>query len=220
VTVVGGALLTQELANQLGVGKQSWALIQWLRWPIVFALLVLAVAILYRFAPNIQVRWRWIFLGAIAFAVLWILATAAFGFYVATFGNYGATYGALASVIILMLWFYLTAVLLVGGAEVVAVFARVVDPSVIEERQEQIRVDQDDAKTKAARGPLGRGNADPESPTIPTKRALVPVSAPRVMTEATGRPVHHGTSPILLVAAALGLTLIGEFLRSRLRLSR
>jgi uncharacterized BrkB/YihY/UPF0761 family membrane protein len=100
--------------------------------------LVIAVALLYRLAPNVTTPWRWVLAGAALFAVGWLVATFGFAWYVGNMGNYGATYGALGSVIVLMLWFYLTAILLVGAATLTIVTASVVDPSALARRREEI----------------------------------------------------------------------------------
>ena len=139
VTIVGGAFLTQELADSAGLGQQAFALLQLLRWPAVFAVLVIAVAILYRFGSSVVVPWRWIFVGAVAFASGWLVATAVLAFYVANVADYGATYGSLGGVIVLMLWFYITAAVLVLGAEVTAALARERSPGSITRRGEEIQ---------------------------------------------------------------------------------
>ena len=97
VTIVGGAMLTQQLAAQIGLGDQAFAVLQVLRWPAVFVVLTAAVAILFRYAPSIVVPWRWILAGAAVFTVGWIIATAALGFYAGNVANYGATYGSLGA---------------------------------------------------------------------------------------------------------------------------
>jgi membrane protein len=138
VTIVGGALITEQVAEQFGLSGQAWTVLSLLRWPAVFLVLVVAVALLYRLAPNVRTPWRWVFAGAALFAVGWLVATAAFGWYVANMGNYGATYGALGSVIVLMLWFYLTAILLVAAATLAIVTASVVDPDTLARRRDEI----------------------------------------------------------------------------------
>jgi membrane protein len=124
VTIIGGAMITQELAEQFGLQAQAFAILQLLRWPAVFAALTLAVAILYRYAPSIVIPWRWILVGAAAFTAGWLVATAALGWYAANVADYGATYGSLGAVIVLMLWFYVTSALLLVGAELTAALAR------------------------------------------------------------------------------------------------
>jgi membrane protein len=137
VTIVGGAMITQELAEQLGLEAQAFALLQLLRWPAVFAALTLAVAILYRYAPSIVIPWRWILVGAAAFTLGWLIATAALGWYAGNVADYGATYGSLGAVIVLMLWFYVTSALLLVGAELTAALARERSPEEIHPRGEE-----------------------------------------------------------------------------------
>jgi membrane protein len=137
VTIVGGAMITQEIAGQLGLRNQAWALVQLLRWPAVLIGLTLAVAILYRYAPSVVVPWRWIAVGAVVFALGWLVATAALGWYAGSVADYGATYGSLGAVIVLMLWFYLTAALLLIGAEITAALARERSPAEIRRRGEE-----------------------------------------------------------------------------------
>lgn len=137
VTIVGGAMLTQEIAEQLGVGAQAFAVLQLLRFPAVFAVLTIAVAILYRYGPSIVIPWRWILLGAGAFTLGWLLATAALGWYAGNVADYGATYGSLGAVIVLMLWFYVTSALLLIGAELTAALARERSPDEIHMRGEE-----------------------------------------------------------------------------------
>jgi membrane protein len=137
VTIVGGALITQQLAEQVGLGSQAFAVLQILRWPAVFLGLTAAVAILYRYAPSIIVPWRWILVGAAAFTLGWLVATTALGFYAGNVANYGATYGSLGAVIVLMLWFYLSAAMLLIGAELTAAIARERSPGEIRRRGEE-----------------------------------------------------------------------------------
>ena len=137
VTIVGSAMLTQQLAAQFGLGDQAFAVLQVLRWPAVFLVLTAAVAILFRYAPSIVVPWRWIVAGAGLFTVGWIVATAALGFYAGNVANYGATYGSLGAVIVLMLWFYVTAAMLLIGAELTAALARELTPNEIRRRGEE-----------------------------------------------------------------------------------
>lgn len=77
-----------------------------------------AAALLYRYGPSRdRPRWRWLTPGSLLFAAGWVLLTLGFGFYVRRFGNYGATYGSLSAVVVLLTWLYLSAYLLIFGAE-------------------------------------------------------------------------------------------------------
>ena len=87
-------------------------------WFAAAALASLAVAALYRFAPDRRdPAWAWLTPGAIVATLGWIAMTAGFGFYAAHFGNYNATYGALGAVVVLLMWLYLSAYVLLIGAE-------------------------------------------------------------------------------------------------------
>ena len=128
--IVGVTLTTRRIVDQAGL-HEVWPWLALLRWPTSFLLLVLAVAALLRYAPDLRTPWRWALLSATAFAVVWIIATYAFGVYVARFASYDATYGALAGVIVLMLWFYLTSFVLVCAAELAALLVRLRSPELL-----------------------------------------------------------------------------------------
>ncbi len=88
------------------------------RWPILAGIVVVALAIVYHYAPDrAQPRWQWVSWGALAATALWLLASAAFTIYVREVGSYDKTYGSLGAVIILLLWFYLSAYVTMIGAE-------------------------------------------------------------------------------------------------------
>ena len=89
------------------------------------AVVVLIVALLYYFTPNVrQPKFRWVSVGAVLAILVWALASAAFGFYVANFSSYDKTYGALAGVIVFLLWLWLTNLALLFGAELDAELER------------------------------------------------------------------------------------------------
>ena len=95
------------------------------RWPVCWSSSSLAVAILYYASPNVQAaQFRWISVGAGVAILVWILASVGFGFYVGNFGSYNKTYGALAGVIVFLLWLWITNLALLFGAELDAELER------------------------------------------------------------------------------------------------
>jgi membrane protein len=103
----------------LPLGQFTEILISVLRWPLLAVLIFLGLAVIYRFAPSLPLpQWRFISRGAIAAAVLWIAGSALFSFYVSKFGDYDATYGSLGAVAILMLWLWLSALIVLLGATI------------------------------------------------------------------------------------------------------
>lgn len=122
--VVSGPV-AQAVGDILGLG--STAVLVWniLKWPLLLAIVVAVVAVLYYFTPNVrQPRFRWISVGAVVAIVVWILASALFGLYVANFASYDATYGALAGIVVLLLWLWITNLALLFGAELDAELER------------------------------------------------------------------------------------------------
>lgn len=91
------------------------------QWPLVSILILIAVDLIYYFAPNFRHKWRWFTPGAVFAVVCWLLISFGFRYYVSRFGNYNATYGALGGVMVLMLWFYLTGIAILIGGEINAI---------------------------------------------------------------------------------------------------
>lgn len=107
------------LFDALGIGGAGLVLAQALRWILLAALVIGALAVVYRVAPDRDApRFAWVSTGAIVATVLWVIGSVAFSFYVSNFGSYNKTYGALAGVIVLMLWLYLTSYIVLLGAEI------------------------------------------------------------------------------------------------------
>jgi membrane protein len=89
-----------------------------LRWPAMFALMIAALAILYRYGPSRRrPKWRWISVGSVFAALSWMLVSFLFSWYLGNFANYNATYGALGAVVGLMMWMWLSAIVVLVGAE-------------------------------------------------------------------------------------------------------
>jgi membrane protein len=115
--VLVGPTLAEKVAGWAHLGPAfawTWKILQ---WPVVFLLVALAIAMVYYFAPDAEQEWIWITPGSVFATVLWLVISLAFKFYVSHFASYNATYGAIGGVIVLMLWFYLSALAVLVGAE-------------------------------------------------------------------------------------------------------
>ena len=124
-----GLVLTGPVADAvgraLGLGSTIVLVFDIVKWPVILAMVVLVVALLYYATPNVrQPKFRWVSPGAMLAIATWVLASAAFGFYVANFSSYDKTYGALAGVIVFLLWLWLTNLALLFGAELDAELER------------------------------------------------------------------------------------------------
>jgi membrane protein len=104
--------------DRIGLGPDSAFILGLTRWPSLFAVLLVALSVLYRFGPDRPAaRWEWMELGTLAAAVLWIAGSAALSWYLSNFGNYNATYGSLGAAIGLMVWMWMSATIVLFGAE-------------------------------------------------------------------------------------------------------
>ncbi|TFD87830.1 YihY/virulence factor BrkB family protein [Cryobacterium serini] len=110
--------ITDAVGAALGLGQTvqlAWSIA---KWPVLAATVVLLIAVLYYFTPNVrQPKFRWLSLGAMVALVAIVVASLGFGFYVTTFSNYAKTYGSLAGIVIFLLWLWLTNLALLFGAE-------------------------------------------------------------------------------------------------------
>ncbi len=117
--------VAEAVGGVIGAGSVAVTVWSIAKWPVILVFVVLAVAVLYYATPNVkQPKFRWISIGA-GFAILaWLVASVLFGFYVANFGSYNKTYGALAGVIVFLLWLWITNLALLFGAELDAELER------------------------------------------------------------------------------------------------
>jgi membrane protein len=117
-----GGGLAEDVLGLVGLGESAVAVWSIVRWPGALLVAMLVYAVVYYAAPNVEIRhWRYITPGAVFGVLAWLLASAAFFFYVSSFASYSATYGAFATVVILLIWLYLTSAVLLLGAELNAV---------------------------------------------------------------------------------------------------
>ena len=121
--ITGPQLLTW-LAHYVYLDRYFIAVWAWVRWPIIWLLLTLVVSMVYWAAPNVKQPFRLITPGAMVAVTAWVVASLAFGFYVQNFASYNKTYGSMGAVIVLLLYFFLSAAVVLFGAEVNAVLAR------------------------------------------------------------------------------------------------
>ncbi len=113
------------VAGPLGVGASAVSIWQIAKWPLTVVVVITIVVVLYYASPNVKLRGvRSVVPGALFALVVWILASAAFALYVANFGSYNATYGALAAIVVLLIWLWLTNLALLFGAELNAELQR------------------------------------------------------------------------------------------------
>ena len=115
IVLFGGVAAAWVSAHGLGMAAFIWNIVQ---WPIALFFVVMSFAMLYYYAPDVEEqKWYWITPGSVLGVLLWVAASAVFRVYLHFFNSYSATYGSLGAVIILMLWFYITALSLLIGAE-------------------------------------------------------------------------------------------------------
>ena len=114
--VLAGEHMAEGVANLLGLGEVftiGWTIVQ---WPLIIGLMLVAVSLIYYFSPNVEQNWRWVIPGSLVAVVLWLVVSLGFKLYVENFGNYNVAYGSIGGGIVLLMWFYLSGiVLLIGG---------------------------------------------------------------------------------------------------------
>lgn len=116
-----GPWAARRFADQLGLTTAMTTLWSWLHWPVLVLLLLLLVALIYYLGPNIDQPFRYVTPGSVSAVVVWIIASLGFSAYVDNFGNYGATYGSLGGMIVLLLYFFVSSAVLLFGAQINAV---------------------------------------------------------------------------------------------------
>jgi membrane protein len=116
VLLIFGPQLGRWIAALVGLGNAFAVAWNILRWPVIVGLLVVAMAIIYYVAPDVEQQWKWITPGAVFAVLVTIVVSVGFSLYVNSFGSYNKTYGSIGAVIVFLTWLYLTGfVILVGG---------------------------------------------------------------------------------------------------------
>lgn len=115
--VLVGPSLAAQVAEWVGIGSSVRLVWSLTRWPVMLFCVVLGMDLVYHFAPNRAARWVWITPGSLLATALWIGSSFAFKVYVVSFADYAATYGAIGGAIVTMLWFYISSLAILIGAE-------------------------------------------------------------------------------------------------------
>jgi len=115
--VLAGPALARYIATTVGLGaafEWTWTIVQ---WPVAFLLVSTALGLVYYVAPDVEQDWVWVSPGAVVATALWLVSSLVFKFYVVRFTDYNAAYGAIGGVIVLLLWFYVSGLAILVGAE-------------------------------------------------------------------------------------------------------
>jgi membrane protein len=117
--------VVDAIGSAIGIGETGQTIWNVIKWPVVLVVLALMIAVLYYSTPNVRLRgFKWVSPGAAVAILVAIVASALFAFYVANFGGYNKTYGALAGVVVFLIWFWLINVALLFGIELDAEIER------------------------------------------------------------------------------------------------
>jgi membrane protein len=115
---LGGVIVLPAALNILGIGAETTLLLKLLRWPVLLLSLGVFLSFVYRYGPcRARPRWRWVTWGSAAATVGWLVVSVAFSYYAAHFGSYNRTYGTLGAAIGFMTWLWLSATIVLVGAE-------------------------------------------------------------------------------------------------------
>lgn len=115
--VISGPV-AETIGNVLGLGGVALTVWNIAKWPVIVALVIVVIAILYYATPNVrQPKFRWMSLGSLIALLVFVVASVGFGFYVGNFSNYNKTYGAIGGVIVMLLWLWILNMSLLFGAE-------------------------------------------------------------------------------------------------------
>ncbi|MEJ1978529.1 MAG: YihY/virulence factor BrkB family protein [Acetobacteraceae bacterium] len=118
VVAMSAIVVVPIVLSFVGFADETAVLLQVARWPVLMAALVLFLSAVYRFGPSRSgARWQWVSWGSVFAAVVWVLASIGFSDYVANFGSYNKTYGSLGAVIGFMTWIWISAIIVLIGAE-------------------------------------------------------------------------------------------------------
>jgi membrane protein len=118
VLMIFGPQLGNWLASLVGLGKVFALLWNIFRWPVSAGMLIVAMAVVYYYAPDVEQQWKWITPGSVFAVLATLVASLGFSVYVSSFGSYNKTYGSIGAVIVFLTWLYLTGLCLLVGGEI------------------------------------------------------------------------------------------------------
>jgi membrane protein len=115
---LGAVVVVPLVLSYVGLGSIGEILLSALRWPVLLAVIIIGLAILYRFGPSRrEARWQWLSVGSVFAAVTWLISSGLLSWYLSSFANYNATYGSLGAGIGLMMWMWVSAIVILFGAQ-------------------------------------------------------------------------------------------------------
>jgi membrane protein len=118
LAAIGLVVAAPIVLSMFGLGAFADLLLRFGRWPALAAMILLGLAVLYRFAPSRRSpQWKWISVGSVSATVIWLIGSAALSYYLANFAAYDATYGSLGAAIGLMIWMWMSTIVVLLGAE-------------------------------------------------------------------------------------------------------
>ena len=128
LAVVLSGPIVEAVAQPLGIGSTAVTVWNIAKWPVMAVIVALIIAVLYYATPNVRLRgFKWVTVGTAVALLVWMVASALFTFYVANFGGYNKTYGALAGVVVFLVWFWITNLALLIGVELDAERERTIE---------------------------------------------------------------------------------------------
>jgi membrane protein len=118
LVAIGAVVVLPLVLSYAGLGNVSETLLRIVRWPVLLVLIMIGLAVLYRFGPSRrEPRWQWLSVGSVFAVVAWLASSALLSWYLANFANYDATYGSLGAAIGLMMWMWISSIVILFGAE-------------------------------------------------------------------------------------------------------
>ena len=118
IVAIGAVVVAPIILQTLGLGGVGGTLIAYVRWPVLLVLVIVALAAVYRYLPcRREPRWQWLSVGSVVAAVGWFVSSLLFSWYIANFGNYNVTYGSLGAAVGMMMWMWISMVVILIGAQ-------------------------------------------------------------------------------------------------------